>query len=93
MRAFTVVSALIAVAVSGVVATPGDAVATLFARQDTAMPEIPPECQKSCATSQKDYCLWHRPCLHVYQRDGSRYRRLWQLRDQLPQKRSQYQHL
>ncbi|CAE6463984.1 unnamed protein product [Rhizoctonia solani] len=53
MRAFTIVSALVAVAFSGVVATPGEAVSTLFARQNSAVPEIPPECQAQCVAMSK----------------------------------------
>ncbi|KAG8748209.1 hypothetical protein FRC11_012073 [Ceratobasidium sp. 423] len=54
MRAFTIVSALIAVAVSGVLSTPGEAVATLFARQaGSPIPDIPAQCQAKCATVQK----------------------------------------
>ncbi|QRW22848.1 hypothetical protein RhiXN_07884 [Rhizoctonia solani] len=53
MRAFTIVSALIAVAVSGVLATPGEAVASLFPRQGSAIPDIPAQCQAKCASVQK----------------------------------------
>ncbi|CCO28780.1 hypothetical protein RSOLAG1IB_08400 [Rhizoctonia solani AG-1 IB] len=53
MRAFTIISALIAVAVSGVVATPGEAVAALFTRQSSAIPDIPAQCQAQCASVQK----------------------------------------
>ncbi|CAE6459709.1 unnamed protein product [Rhizoctonia solani] len=52
MRAFTIVSALVAVAFSGVFATPGEAVSTLFARQGSAIPEIPAECKTQCAAVQ-----------------------------------------
>ncbi|KAG8731973.1 hypothetical protein FRC11_001290 [Ceratobasidium sp. 423] len=52
MRPFTVVSTLIVVAASGVVAAPGGAVATLFARQSSTAPDIPAECQARCATAQ-----------------------------------------
>ncbi|CAE7155422.1 unnamed protein product [Rhizoctonia solani] len=52
MRAFTIISALVAVAFSGVVATPGEAVSTLFARQGSAVPEIPAECKAKCVTVQ-----------------------------------------
>ncbi|CAE6362099.1 unnamed protein product [Rhizoctonia solani] len=53
MRAFTIVSALIALAISGVLATPGEAVASLFPRQGSAIPDIPAQCQAKCATVQK----------------------------------------
>ncbi|KAH7333870.1 hypothetical protein B0J17DRAFT_721101 [Rhizoctonia solani] len=52
MRAFTIVSALVAVAFSGVVATPGEAISTLFARQNSAVPEIPAECKAKCVSIQ-----------------------------------------
>ncbi|CAE6431772.1 unnamed protein product [Rhizoctonia solani] len=52
MRAFTIISALVAVAFSGVFATPGDAVSTLFARQNSAVPEIPAECKAKCTSIQ-----------------------------------------
>ncbi|KAG9078120.1 hypothetical protein FS749_009921, partial [Ceratobasidium sp. UAMH 11750] len=53
MRAFTLVSALVAVAVSSVLATPGSTPASLIARQAAAIPDIPAECQSACATVQK----------------------------------------
>ncbi|QRV81294.1 hypothetical protein RhiJN_09309 [Ceratobasidium sp. AG-Ba] len=53
MRAFTMISALFAVAVTNVSATPGVSPASLLARQATAVPDIPKECQASCATVQK----------------------------------------
>ncbi|CAE6535981.1 unnamed protein product [Rhizoctonia solani] len=52
MRAFTIVSALVAVAFSGVFATPGEAVSTLFARQGSAIPQVPPECKDQCKSLQ-----------------------------------------
>ncbi|CAE6466027.1 unnamed protein product [Rhizoctonia solani] len=52
MRPFTIISTLIVVAISGVTATPIVAVATLFARQTSTVPDIPDECQAQCATAQ-----------------------------------------
>ncbi|CAE6466053.1 unnamed protein product [Rhizoctonia solani] len=60
MRAFTIISALIAVAISGVVATPATpappagGIPALIARQaGSPIPDIPAECQAKCATVQK----------------------------------------
>ncbi|KAF8600028.1 hypothetical protein BDV93DRAFT_525715 [Ceratobasidium sp. AG-I] len=52
MRAFTVFAAFLAAAVSGVLAGPADSPASIIARQNTALPDIPDQCKSSCAALQ-----------------------------------------